>query len=324
MVEEYVVGIDLGGTKILTAMADLEGRLLATTKLPTKPMDGVEAVIQRMVESVNQVLSDVGISPSEVINVGVGCPGPLNTESGLIYFAPNLGWREVNLKQLLESELELEVIIENDANAAALGSKWFGVGQDYSDLIYLTVSTGIGSGIIINDQLYHGANDSAGEVGHMIVDPRSDVECNCGNRGCWEVLASGTALARLGRKAAQRDSTSLLNRLVDDVTQIDGAVVTQAARQGDDVACKIVEQVVDYLSIGVANLINLLNPDLIVCGGGVLAAKELILPPLRSKVATRVVSTERQAVQLVSTELGSEIGVRGAIAKALLKNNRLQ
>ncbi|ADL11855.1 ROK family protein [Acetohalobium arabaticum] len=313
----YVIGVDLGGTKILTVLANLQGEIIAKKRSATKSEQGAEKVIDRILTTIDQVLADSDLTIDEIEAIGVGAPGPLSVKEGIIHHAPNLGWKDLNLKQLLESELNIPVFIENDANTAALGSKWFGAGKDKQNMIYLTVSTGIGSGIIIDNKLYHGISDSAGEVGHMVLDPESDVRCRCGDYGCWEALASGTALGRLGQKAVSSSSYSLMEELVDSTDQIDGAVVTEAAAQGDKTAKKILNQVTNYLGIGIANLLNILNPELIVVGGGVSQAGDIVLEPVREIALKRAMETPAKEVEIVRTQLGDNIGAIGAVAKAL-------
>lgn len=318
-VQGYVVGVDLGGTKILTALADLQGKILAKTKLPTKAEESVGAVIKRIVNSIKQVIKEVEVKKREVQAIGVGCPGPLNVKEGIIYNAPNLGWQDVNIKKLLQSKIDVPILIENDANAAALGEKWFGAGRGKDNLIYMTVSTGIGGGIIINRKLYHGANDSAGEIGHMIIDPDSNVKCGCRDQGCWEALASGTAIEKLGQEALKSGRTSLMREMITEIEEIDGALVTKAAAKGDEVALEIMEQVTNYLGVGVVNLVNVLNPEMIIVGGGVSNAGEMILKPIKEIVAKRALEAPAKEVKIVPAQLGSEVGVMGAIAKALVE-----
>lgn len=315
----YVVGVDLGGTKILTALADLEGKLLNKERLPTKADEGEEAVITRIIDSINRVLNKAGIEEEELEAIGLGCPGPLDVTKGIVYQAPNLGWQNVNIKELLENEIEAPVLIENDANAAALGEKWFGAGQGKDNLIYITVSTGIGGGIIIDRELYRGADDSAGEIGHMVIDPTLDVECGCGNQGCWEAVASGTALGRLGKEALESGRSSLMEKMVTKIEEVDGAIVTKAAKQGDQVALEIIEQATNYLGIGIANLVNILDPKMVIIGGGVSQAGEMIFKPIREIVARRALKAPARKVEIVPAQLGSEVGVKGAVATALVK-----
>ncbi|MBM7624192.1 ROK family glucokinase [Sporohalobacter salinus] len=316
---KYVIGVDLGGTKILTALANLQGEIVAKDRLSTEAEQGKKKVIDRILTTIDQVLTKSNLTKKEIEAIAIGSPGPLNVEEGIIYQAPNLGWKNVNLKQVLESKLDIPVFVENDANAAALGAKWFGVGQNKDNLIYLTISTGIGSGIIIDGKLYHGASDSSGEVGHMVIEANSDIKCNCGDYGCWEAIASGTALGRLAREKINSGSSSLMKELVDSVEEIDGKIVTQAAAQGDKVAQKVLQRVINYLGTGISNLINILNPEIIVIGGGVSQAGDMVLEPIRDIALKRAMETPAKEVEIVPTQLGDDIGVIGAVTKALIE-----
>ena len=322
--KEYVIGVDLGGTKILTAVADLEGNILAKSRLETKAEEGQQAVIARIIKSIEDVLAQLELNKKAIAGVGVGCPGPLNAEEGVIYHAPNLDWKQVRIKDILEDELGLPVWIENDANAAALGEKWFGAGQGVDNLIYITISTGIGGGIIINRQLYRGANCSAGEIGHLTINPQAAIQCNCGNLGCWESLASGTALARLAKEAVRAGRDTLIAQSTAEIEDIDGQVVTEAAAAGDQVAQELVKEVTNYLGIGIANLINLFNPELIVLGGGVIEAGEIIVGPIKETVTWRALESSTAAVEILVSELKEEVGVVGAVAKALVELDLLK
>ncbi|ACL70354.1 ROK family protein [Halothermothrix orenii] len=315
--KEYYVGVDLGGTKILTALADARGKIVAKKKLPTEARKGEEKVIQNIVSSIDAVLQEKGLSREDVITLGVGSPGPLNTQEGIIYLAPNLGWRNVHIKDILEEETGIPVILENDANAAALGEKWFGAGQDVDNLIYITVSTGIGGGIIINKKIFHGINDGAGEVGHMVIEPGGPV-CGCGNRGCFEAVASGTAINKMGREAVKENKATLLMELSGgDPEKIDGSLIARAARQGDEVARKIWDKAGYYLGIGLANLLNIFNPEMIILGGGVMNAGDLIMEPMKKSLKDHALESAFNSVEIRQAELGNDTGVIGAVAVAM-------
>ncbi|GAB6100135.1 ROK family protein [Halanaerocella petrolearia] len=317
MKKEYVIGIDLGGTKILTAVADLKGNIVAEVKQATEAAKGKDVVIAKLKDTITQVLEKAEVDINQVEAIGLGSPGPLNIEEGIIYHTPNLDLDNVNIVEEL-SDLKPPVFLENDANAAALGEKYFGAGQDVQDLIYVTVSTGIGGGVIIDGQVYHGANDGAGEIGHLTLLPFSDRQCGCGNYGCWEAVASGTALSRLGREALESGQETLIADLVDNSTEVDGAVIAQAAKEKDQVACEIMERIAEYLGIGFASLINIFNPEKIVVGGGVSQSWDLIKNKVVSTVEDRGMEVLVDDVELVTSQLSSKIGVVGAIATALV------
>lgn len=314
---DYFLGVDLGGTKILTALADEEGTVLARKKMPTEANKGLEHVLENIHTSIKKVLDESGVKVKDIVSMGVGSPGPLDVDKGIIYLAPNLGWENVPITSLLEEKTGIKVILENDANAAALGEKWFGAGQDVDNLIYVTVSTGIGGGIIINKEIYRGANAGAGEVGHMVIDPDGPL-CGCGNRGCFETLASGTALVRKGRKAVEKGKDTILKKLSGgDINTIDGALIAKAARMKDSVALKIWDEIGEYLGIGLANLLNIFNPEMIILGGGVMKAGDLIMEPMLKSLKARAFKEAFQSVEIKKAELGDDTGVIGAITVAM-------
>ncbi len=314
---EHFLGIDLGGTKVLTAVADERGKILARKKIPTEPEKGQEHVIDNIIGSVLAVLEESGLDKSEIVRTGIGSPGPLNIEKGIIYLAPNLGWENVPISALLEERLGVPIKLENDANAAALGEKWFGAGQGIDNLLYITVSTGIGGGIIIDQKIYHGANAGAGEVGHMIIDPDGP-RCGCGNRGCLEALASGTAIIRMAREAVKSGQETILHSLSDgDVTKISGSLIAEAARMGDQVAEDIWEKAGDYLGLGVANLVNVFNPEMIIFGGGVMKAGAFIMKPMLRSLKKRAFKESYRSLKIKQAALGNDVGVKGAIAVAM-------
>lgn len=314
---EFFLGVDLGGTKILTVVADHNGNILASEKRPTEAEQGPEKVINNIYATVLDVLEKSSVRSRDIIKMGIGSPGPIGISEGMIYMAPNLYWENVPIVKLLEEKVNIPVILENDANAAALAEKWFGAGKDVDNLLYITVSTGIGGGIIINKKIYHGVNDGAGEVGHMIIDPAGP-RCGCGNPGCLEAIASGTAINRMAGEAIRQDKDTLLKELfINNQEKIDGMMIADAARRGDRIALQIWHKAGRYLGIGLANLINIFNPEMIVLGGGVMNAADLIFRPMEESLKEYSFESNYKSVRICQALLGEEAGVRGAIAVAM-------
>ncbi|MFQ6100862.1 MAG: ROK family protein [Anaerolineae bacterium] len=313
-----VIGIDLGGTKIRTALVDSAGKIIAHDRRETLAKEGLEAVIGRMLESARQVMAQAGAKQSQVAAVGIGAPGPLDIETGILVAPPNFpDWERVPLKRLIEDGLGITAFIENDANAAALGEHRFGAGQGVEHMIYVTVSTGIGGGLILDGRLYHGANGMAGEIGHMTIVPYGPL-CGCGNRGCLEVLASGMAIAHQARERVARGVPTLLADLAEgDLERITAKLVATAADQGDGEAQKILAEAMDYLGIGMANLVNLFNPQLIVIGGGLTNIGDALFEPVRRQIDRRAFRVPAQTVRVVPAALGDNVGALGAAAVAL-------
>ncbi|MFW6007125.1 MAG: ROK family protein [Halanaerobiales bacterium] len=315
--KEYYIGVDLGGTKILTAIADGEGKIIARKKLSTEAEKGQEVIIKNIEETINSVLQKSGIKKSNVKKIGIGSPGPLSTAKGVIYETANLPWKNVPIVDIMEEKTGIPVQLENDANAAGLGEKWFGAGKGVDDLIYITVSTGVGGGIIIDKKALQGYDGAAGEIGHMTIQPAGP-QCGCGNYGCLESFASGTAIAREGRKALKEDKSHVLKELSDNnPDKIDAYLVAQGAFKGDEVCKEIYNKAGYYLGIGIANLINIFNPEMIVMGGGVWKDEELLKDAMWESLEERALSSSLEQVEICKVKLGDDTGVKGAIAVAM-------
>lgn len=313
-VKDLTIGVDLGGTKIATVLVDGDGSILAEDRRPTEAEKGVSGVIANIAASVR---ATAGASLDRVAVAGLGAPGPLNCGQGLIYNAPNLpGWNDVPIVRLLEEEIGVPVVLENDANAAACGEWALGAGRGTRDMIYLTISTGIGGGIIIGGRIHHGRDDGAGEVGHMTILPDGPF-CGCGRRGCWEALCSGTGIAAaMRRRLAGGERSAALSLAGGDPAAVTSAHIARAAREGDATAAAVMEEAVSYMAIGIANLIHLLNPEIIVIGGGVAKLGDQLFVPLRAKVAERAYPAMVKDLPIVPAALGDRAGLLGAAMAA--------
>jgi glucokinase len=316
--QRFVLGIDLGGTKILSAVIDAEGRILSRDQTVTPAAQGLERVLEAMKASGDRALTRIGKKGSEISAVGIGAPGPSNPGKGIIFTSPNLpGWDNVPITTLAEQLFNRRVFLINDANAAALAEHRFGSGRGTSNLVYITVSTGIGGGIIIGGKLYAGAIGTAGELGHMTINDKGPL-CNCGNYGCWEALASGTAIARQARIDIDKGTKTLVRDLVSgDLEKVSAEVVRIAAAQGDSMAKELISQTGYYLGVGLANLINIFNPELIVIGGGVSNMGDMLLAPAFETAGKKAYRAAFDAVRFTSPELGGDSGVLGAAVLAL-------
>lgn len=316
--ELLTLGIDLGGSKILTAVVDSRGEMLSSDESMTPATKGREAVIQSILDSVHSALKQAGVAISEICAVGVGAAGISDPEAGILFTSPNLpGLRDVPLRDIVQERLGKKTFLINDANAAALGEFYFGAARGARNFVYITLSTGIGGGIVIDGKIYTGAIGAAGEVGHMTIDDEGPL-CNCGNRGCWETLASGTALAREARHRIKEGvRTSILEYAGGDVEKVTAQVVHTAAQQGDDLAKEVIAQIGYYVGVGLANLINIFNPELIVIGGGLSNIGDMLFEPAFKVAGERAYKEAFQAVRFASAELGRNSGVLGAAAFAL-------
>jgi glucokinase len=311
-----VIGaIDIGGTKIAVALATPAGRLVAQDRFPTKPARGADAVIGEAIASLRGLADRHG---AILTTVGVGSVGPLDLATGTIMSPPNFpGWTRVPLKQPLEAAFRVPVVVDNDANAAALGEYRLGAGRGASCMVYATLSTGIGGGVVLNGKLWHGVGGGAGEFGHQTIVPEGPV-CGCGNHGCLEAVASGTAIARQARVLALSGQAPLLLALAGgDAEAIHAGHVVQAATEGERTAAEIWAQTVEYLAIGLGNVVSTLAPDKLVLGGGVAQVGDALLVPLREALARRVRMVPMDQVAIVPAAHGAETGLYGAVALAL-------
>lgn len=314
---DYAVGVDLGGTSINVGVVPLEGgTVLGMRSLPTRAERGAKFVVDRMVGMVRDALKDAyregDLTEDRILGVGLGSPGPLDRSTGTILSTPNLGWRNFPLRDLVANELGMSAALDNDANAAALGEWWWGAARDRTDAVAVTLGTGIGGGIVVDGRVYHGASDVAGEIGHMTIDSTGR-KCSCGNYGCLEAYASGPAIAARAVEGLESGSASALVDLVDgDLEEITAATVYEAIVAGDPYATEVMRETAKFLGTGIANLINVLNPEMVVICGGVTRAGSHLLEPLQAEVRRRAFREASEACEIVTGELGDMAGVIGA------------
>ncbi|WP_310528790.1 ROK family glucokinase [Nocardioides sp.] len=302
-------GIDVGGTKIAGGVVDTHGRILEELKVQS-PAEDVEAIEEAIASLVIALASR-----HEIACVGIGAAGYVDSGRAHVLFAPNLAWRDLDLKAEMQARVQLPVVVENDANAAAWGEFAFGAGKDVDDFLLVTVGTGVGGGIVLDGHLHRGAFGVAAEIGHMRVVP-GGVQCGCGNRGCLESYASGTALVREARAAALAGSLlarDLLDRVGGDVSAITGPLITEAARAGDVFAVDLLSDLGTWLGEGIASLAAVLDPAMVAIGGGVSEAEDLLLDPTRAAFAKQLTGRgHRPVAEIRRAELGNKAGLIGA------------
>lgn len=318
----WVLGIDLGGTNIVAGCVRVDGHALVGFRSePTRADEGADAVVERIVEIGRQAIADTRAAApdAEILGIGIGAPGPLDRERGLVLLTPNLGWVDMPLRDRVGGPLGLDAALDNDANCAVLGEWWRGAAQGTRHAIGFTLGTGVGGGLILDGRLYHGASDVAGEVGHITIDANGR-RCNCGNDGCLEAYASGPAIARRAVEALQAGAESSLGGI--DPAMISAQTVYQAASEGDPLARDVVRDTARYLGAGVANLVNIFNPEIVVVCGGVTLAGEGLFGPLRQEVARRAFKPAVAVCRIVPGELIHAAGVYGA-ARAFLEQRGL-
>lgn len=314
MAMDAIIAVDLGGTQLRAALFTPDGVIHKRVSRETNASAGPDAVLERICQTAEQIVPKDG----RVQAIGVSAPGPLDPFNGVVLGAPNLpGWDRVPLRDILSARFDVPVVVGNDANLAALGEHRFGAGRGYDDMIYMTISTGIGGGIVVRGKLLLGYKGLAGEIGHMVMQPGGPL-CGCGNRGCLEALASGTAIGHQARTLVSSGrAPGILAAAGGDAAMVSSKTVGQAAAAGDRVATKLLRRAGRYIGIGIANLMHLLNPQCFVLGGGVTHAGELLFKPIR-RTARRWVQVPQYAddTKIVPAELGDDAGLFGALALA--------
>jgi len=308
-----VVGVDIGGTKIIAAVFDGDGAMLSRIYCLTLGSEGPDRVINRISSTISKVIEKAGLKRDQVGCIGIAAAGAIDINRGIVADSPNIPrWQNIPLRDRLLESLGGPLFVLNDANAAALAEHRLGAGRGLNNLIYITVSTGIGGGMIIDGELYQGTDGSAAEIGHMIIKIGGPV-CKCGKRGCFEAMASGTAIARLAQKRLRRGDKSIMPGLAHDkVGDVTAQLVAEAARKGDALARAVIEESAGYLGIGVANLVNLMNPQMIIIGGGVSKMGEMILRPTRRSMKANAIELPARTVRLVRPRLGVDAELTGA------------
>jgi len=311
--KRLAVGVDLGGTRFRVALCDRQGQRLARAEYPTRPDTGPQMVLDRIAGAIHNLLEAVP-GDHQVVGVGLAAPGPLDPWRGVIYTAPNLpGWDNLPLADELAARCGLPVRVGNDANLAAVGEHRLGAGRGTTDMIYVTVSTGVGGGVIANGQLLLGVHGGAGEIGHTVILPDGP-PCNCGKRGCVEALASGTAIARRATEAVAAGYATALARYPQPLT---AELVDAAADEGDTVAQAIIDDAAHALGIGLTNLLHLFDPAAIVVGGGVTRSGERWWRELRAEIERRALPFYLRDYRVVPAALGDDAGLLGAALQVL-------
>lgn len=313
---EHVIGVDLGGTRLRVALADRNGEIVRSRTVPTLAEEGRDAVIGRIVAEIRAVLSPLPLAALR--DVAVAVPGPVDPRAGYTYRPPNLpGWGDVPLKSILQFELNTPVYLGNDANLAALAEHRFGAGRGFSDMVYMTVSTGIGGGVISDNRLLLGGWGGAAEIGHMTIDLNGP-RCSCGNFGCLEAMASGTAIAReAARRLAAGEQSTIQSQPGGGPDGIKAEQVVEAARGGDPLAHQVLHWAGYNLGVGLANVMHLFDPQAIIIGGGVSNAWLLLQEPMGHAIRERAMEIYAKRTQILRSQLGDEVGLLGAIALAL-------
>lgn len=308
----YYLGVDLGGMSIKAGVVDETGKLLCSDKVPTQRERDYTLIIKDMADLCMEMISKAGLTLNDIKSIGVGSPGIPDKENGILISSNNLGFTNVPIKKELQKYLNLPVYLENDANAAALAESVAGASKDVDHSVLITLGTGIGGGIIIDNKIYSGFNGAASELGHMII-VHNGLQCSCSRRGCFEKYASASALIQQTVEAAKENPDSILNTINEgDLKQIDARTAFLAQKQGDITADRVVGQYVEYLADGVMNIVNMLFPEVIVIGGGVGNEGENLFEPLRKALKERAYTHDVASSKIRGAEMGNKAGIVGA------------
>jgi len=305
------IGIDVGGTNIKIALVSDEGKILYSNSIPTRTEMGYEYTDNSMKEAIKLLLNETKLNTKDIEGMGFGFPGQIDCQKGIVRLAPNVpGWVNVPIAEIMEKEFGIPTRVDNDVRTAALGELNYGAGVGCQNLVCITVGTGIGSGLVINGKLVRGASNAAGELGHIKLNITDGPLCGCGDRGCLEAYASGPAIVALAEEYIRGGKSTKYRELANpDITPY---IVATAAKEGDPVAIQIFKIIGEYIGMGLVSVVNLLNPEKIIIGGGVAGAGEILFNPIKETIAKRAMAIQRDAVEIVPAQLGNSAGVIGA------------
>ncbi|CAG9609366.1 ROK family glucokinase [Pseudoneobacillus rhizosphaerae] len=321
MTEKWIVGVDLGGTTTKLAFINTYGEIIHKWEISTDKEEDGKYIVINIAKAIDQKLQELDLTKDKLIGIGMGAPGPVDTKTGVIYNAVNLGWNtHFPLRDMLEVETSLQAVIDNDANCAALGEMWKGAGNGAKDLVCITLGTGVGGGVIANGQIVQGVSGAAGEIGHITSVPVNGARCNCGKTGCLETIASATGIVRIASNMLENNTSSgELMGIYQKEGHVSAKNVFDAARNGDKIANSVIEEVSFYLGLALANIANTLNPEKMVLGGGVSKAGQILLNPIKENFGKYSFPRVKESTEIAIATLGNDAGVIGAAW--LIKNN---
>jgi glucokinase len=314
MSEKWIVGVDLGGTTTKLAFINQYGEIAHKWEIPTDVSNNGRNIIINIAKSIDQKVVELDVTKTKLVGIGMGAPGPVDTKTGVIFNAVNLGWtNHFPLRDVLEVETSLQAVIDNDANCAALGEMWKGAGNGAKDLVCVTLGTGVGGGVIANGEIVQGISGAAGEIGHITAIPKGGSACNCGKTGCLETVASATGIVRIALSYLDnRDLSGELVNCYQNKGTVTAKDVFDCSRNEDPVALKIIEEVSFHLGLALANIANTLNPEKIVIGGGVSKAGEVLLTPVKQHFEEYCFPRVKDSTEMTIATLGNDAGVIGA------------
>lgn len=308
------IGIDVGGTNVKIALVDKSGKIIYSNRVPTYAKMGYEYTVNNIKQAIKDLMKETNTTAKDIDGIGFDFPGQVDYKTGVVKLAPNIpGWVNVPIAQMIEEEFHIPTRIDNDVRCAALGEMKFGAGQGCENFVCITVGTGIGSGLVVNGQLVRGASNAAGEIGHIKLQMKDGLICGCGDTGCLEAYASGPSIVAMAQDYIKGGkSTKFREMAAAEGGEITPYMVAKAAEAGDPVAKRIFAIVGEYIGIGLTSVINLLNPEKVIIGGGVAEAGDLLLDPIRKTIKERAMVVAGSAVEIVPAQLGNSAGVIGA------------
>lgn len=309
--KRFKIGVDVGGTNVKIALVDKKGSIVYSNTVPTMAEMGYEYTINNIKQAITDLMRESQTSKDSIEGIGFGFPGQIDCNTGVVRILPNIpGWINVPVAQIMEKEFGIPVKLDNDVRCAALGELNFGAGQGCLNLICVTVGTGIGSGLIVNGKIVRGASNAAGEIGHVKLQMQDGPICGCGDTGCMEAYASGPAIVEMAQDYIRGGKSTKFRELANpDITPY---IVAEAAKQGDVVAKRIFEIMGEYIGIGLSSVVNLLNPEKIIIGGGVADAGDILFEPVKRTIKERAMPIQGASVEVVPAQLGNSAGVIGA------------
>ena len=306
------IGIDVGGTNVKIALVDTKGKIVYSNSVPTRAEMGYEYTVNNIKQAIYDLLKETKLTTKDIEGIGFGFPGQVDYKAGIVRNAPNIpGWVEVPIAKLIEDEFKIPTRVDNDVRCAALGELNYGAGKGCENLICITVGTGIGSGLILNGKLVRGASNAAGEIGHIKLQMNGGPLCGCGDTGCLEAFASGPSIVAMAEDYIRGGKSTKFREMASG-GQITPYIVCEAAKAGDPVAQRIFTIMGEYIGIGLASVVNLLNPERIIVGGGVADAGEILLAPMAEALKKRAMKIAGAAVEIVPAQLGNTAGVIGS------------
>ena len=307
------IGIDVGGTNVKIALVDDKGKIIYSNSVPTYAQMGYEYTVNNIKQAIRDLMKETNTKPSDIQGIGFDFPGQVDYKTGVVKLAPNIpGWVNVPIAKMIEDEFHIPTRIDNDVRCAALGELKFGAGKGCENFVCITVGTGIGSGLVINGKLVRGAANAAGEIGHIKLQMQDGPICGCGDTGCLEAFASGPSIVAMAQEYLKSGKSTKFREMAGVDGEITPYIVAKAAEAGDPVAKRIFEKTGYYIGMGLVSVINLLNPEKVIIGGGVAEAGDLLLEPIRKTIKERAMIIAGSSVEIVPAELGNSAGVIGA------------